>query len=185
LLRESPRPTAATPYLRVSFIDVGQGDAIQGRSGANGTSGRTILIDGGPGCRKKTRGLKYIETHALSPGALIDCVATHPYDDYYPGLEDVLEHYQVGMIIDSGFPKEGVERATLVATVRKETVERKKSIRLPQSENVMERRISATLPAVASYEACGSEVRAAPLRRSIAKRLWRVPPSSGGTSRWP
>jgi len=98
-------------YLRISFIDVGQGDAIwiQGPDEDDGTPGGNLIIDGGPDRGKKNRVLKYLQaqSYALQAGEAIDCiVATHPHDDHYPGLMDVLDTYEVRQIIDSGFPKE-------------------------------------------------------------------------------
>jgi competence protein ComEC len=98
-------------FLRVSFIDVGQGDAvwIKGPDRNDGAPGGNIIIDGGPDRRNRNRLVKYLQTktYGLPAGAVIDCiVATHPHDDHYPGLMDVLEQYQVAQIVDSGFPKE-------------------------------------------------------------------------------
>ena len=98
-------------YLRVSFIDVGQGDAvwIQGPDQDDGTPGGNLIIDGGPDRGRNNRVVKYLQaqSYGLQPGEAIDCiVATHPHDDHYPGLMDVLASYEVRQIIDSGFPKE-------------------------------------------------------------------------------
>jgi beta-lactamase superfamily II metal-dependent hydrolase len=98
-------------YLRISFIDVGQGDAIwiQGPDEDDGTPGGNLIIDGGPDRGAKNRVVKYLraQSYGLRPGEAIDCiVATHPHDDHYPGLMDVLDTYDVRQIIDSGFPKE-------------------------------------------------------------------------------
>jgi beta-lactamase superfamily II metal-dependent hydrolase len=109
-----PPSAAAQPsgsYLRISFIDVGQGDAIwvQGPDNEDGTPGGNLIIDGGPDRGNSNRLLKYLQaqSYGLQPGEPIDCiVATHPHDDHYPGLMDVLEKYEVRQVIDSGFPKE-------------------------------------------------------------------------------
>jgi competence protein ComEC len=99
------------PFLRVSFIDVGQGDAIwiKGPDGVDGTPGGNLIIDGGPDRGNRNRLIKYLQANAygLTAGAVIDCiVATHPHDDHYPGLLDVLAQYQVAKIVDSGYPKD-------------------------------------------------------------------------------
>jgi competence protein ComEC len=104
------QPGSTGSFLRVSFIDVGQGDAIwiQGPPEDDGTAGANIIIDGGPDRAAKNRLIKYLEkqSYGLEPGEAIDCViATHPHDDHYPGLMDVLAKYEVRHIVDSGFPK--------------------------------------------------------------------------------
>src|SRR5438093_9327260 len=99
-------------YLRIIFVDVGQGDAIwiQGPQQDDGKPGGTMVIDGGPDRGDANRLLKYLHTtkYGIPAGAAIDClIATHPHDDHYPGLTDILEQFQVRQIIDTGFPKEG------------------------------------------------------------------------------
>lgn len=98
-------------YLRISFIDVGQGDAIwiHGPERDDGGPGGNIIIDGGPDRGERNRLLKYLgaQRYGLAKGDAIDCIiATHPHDDHYPGLIDVLAQYQVRQIVDSGYPKE-------------------------------------------------------------------------------
>jgi len=102
---------AGDPYLRINFVDVGQGDAIwiKGPDGDDGSPGANLIIDGGPDRGAKNRLLAYLraQSYGLQPQSIIDClVATHPHDDHYPGLIDVLDQYQVRTIVDSGFPKE-------------------------------------------------------------------------------
>src|SRR5262245_40468415 len=97
-------------YLRVSFIDVGQWDAIwiQTPTAQDGSPGKNIIIDGVPDRHGKNRVLAYPATYGLPPGSVIDCiVASLPHTDHYPGLIDILEQYEVRTIIDSGFTKEG------------------------------------------------------------------------------
>lgn len=101
---------AGDPYLRISFVDVGQGDAIWIRGPGTATSpGAHLIIDGGPDRGDKNRLLKYLREErygGLKPQSVIDCVvATHPHDDHYPGLLDILDEYQVRTIVDPGFPK--------------------------------------------------------------------------------
>lgn len=96
--------------LRVSFIDVGQGDAIliQGPNDPDGSPGRVVLIDGGPDTGDQNRVPLYLTRYGLPPGSVIDyVVATHPHTDHYKGLLDILDEYEVRVILDSGFPKGG------------------------------------------------------------------------------
>ena len=117
------RPPPGPRDVRVSFVDVGQGDAIwiQIPSGT-GQQPKNILIDGGPDRGKKNRLITYLNTYGLHGGDLIDVlIVTHPHDDHYPGLLDVLAQYQVRTIIDSGYPKPGKYQEFLRAA-RAETV---------------------------------------------------------------
>lgn len=85
---------ASPKKLRVTFFDVGQGDAIFVET----PSGKSMLIDGGP-TRQVLESLademSYFDTD-------IDVmVATHPDADHVTGLIPVLENYDVKKIIMS------------------------------------------------------------------------------------
>jgi len=81
--------------LTVSFLDVGQGDAIFIES----PSGKQVLVDGGPGRAV----LRELGTVMPFYDRTIDVIiATHPDADHVTGLSDVLESYQVGLIFESG-----------------------------------------------------------------------------------
>ena len=83
------------PELEVSFFDVGQGDAIFIES----KDGTQILIDGGP----PNKILPQLGSKMRFFDRFIDVVAlTHPHADHVSGLIEVLERYNVGMIIESG-----------------------------------------------------------------------------------
>lgn len=83
--------------LRVSFLDIGQGDSILIQS----PTGATMLVDGGPD-RSVLRQL----SNELPPwDRHVDLmVETHPDKDHISGLGDVLERYQVGMYLEPGVP---------------------------------------------------------------------------------
>ncbi len=88
-LNEDPRG-----ILKVSFLDIGQGDAILIQS----PSGATALIDGGPGAgvlRQLSAQLPWYQ-HSLD---LV--IATHPDVDHIAGLIDVLGRYKVEYIVQS------------------------------------------------------------------------------------
>ena len=80
--------------LKVSFLDIGQGDAILIQT----PSGHTMLIDGGPTNKileKLSQHMNYFDTD-------IDViVATHPDADHVTGLILVLEKYNVHTILIS------------------------------------------------------------------------------------
>jgi competence protein ComEC len=115
--------------LRLHFIDVGQGDAIwiQGPAG-DSTPSVNMIVDGGPDTGAGNRLLTYLQKYHLSKGAMIDYViSTHPHDDHYPGLLDVLANYEVRTIIDPGFPVDGPKFQKFVKAAKAETVKGKKS----------------------------------------------------------
>lgn len=99
--------------LRVTFLDVGQGDAVL----ITAPSGRQLLYDGGPG------------TQVLAPLAaelpLFDrsldmIVASHPDRDHIAGLVDVLARYRVAAYLEPGVRSENGTDAALLAAVHAE-----------------------------------------------------------------
>lgn len=80
--------------LRVSFLDIGQGDSILIQT----PSGHDMLIDGGPSDRvleKLSEELGYFDRH-------IDVMLeTHPDADHITGLIPVLKNYSIDHIITS------------------------------------------------------------------------------------
>ncbi len=80
--------------LTVSFLDVGQGDAIF----IDAPSGRQALIDGGP-----TTGVlrRLGETMSWWDRSIDVVIATHPDTDHVSGLADVLDRYRVGAVVRS------------------------------------------------------------------------------------
>lgn len=82
-------------YLQVSFLDVGQGDAIYVRT----PDGYEILIDGG----SSNAVLRELSKQKSFFDRDIDVIlATHYDTDHIGGLVDVLKQYQVDLIIESG-----------------------------------------------------------------------------------
>jgi len=80
--------------LAVSFLDIGQGDAVF----IDAPSGRQVLIDGGPGrsvLRKLSDVMPWYD-HSIDV-----IVGTHPDADHIGGLIDVLSRYKVSMIVES------------------------------------------------------------------------------------
>jgi len=85
--------SSATPSsLRISVLDVGQGDAILVE-----LEGRRMLIDGGPDPARLS-----VELDALIPSwdRKIDVlVASHPHEDHLAGLPRLLDRYQIRSIL--------------------------------------------------------------------------------------
>ncbi len=89
----------SSPDLKVSFLNVGQGDAILIQI----ASQYQILIDGGPG-KKVLQGLS--EKMDLHDKEIDLIVLTHPEKDHLEGLISVLEQYQVNHIIWTGISRD-------------------------------------------------------------------------------
>ncbi|HYM16547.1 MAG TPA: DNA internalization-related competence protein ComEC/Rec2 [Dehalococcoidia bacterium] len=101
-----PSPPAR---LRVTVLDVGQGDAILIQS----PSGRQVLIDGGPGAAV----LRALGDELPWYDRSIDLVLlTHPQADHMYGLVDVLARYDVGRVLAGpGVQPSAGDRAWLAA----------------------------------------------------------------------
>lgn len=81
--------------LQVSFLDIGQGDAIFIQT----PNDIQMLIDGG----RDERVLKRLnEIMPLGDNSIDIVLATHPDADHIGGLDDVIRAYDVGMFIEPG-----------------------------------------------------------------------------------
>jgi len=81
--------------LRISFLDVGQGDAALIKT----PSGHNILIDGGPGSKI----LECLPKELSWYDRTIDLmILTHPHSDHVDGLIPVLKRYEVKQILSTG-----------------------------------------------------------------------------------
>ncbi|MCX7911868.1 MAG: MBL fold metallo-hydrolase, partial [Dehalococcoidales bacterium] len=78
--------------LTVSFLDVGQGDAVLIRRGS-----RQVLVDGGPSPREIS--LRLGEHMPFWDRSIDLVVLTHPHEDHLAGLVEVLRRYQVGRVL--------------------------------------------------------------------------------------
>jgi competence protein ComEC len=84
--------------LHVSFLDVGQGDAILIQM----PNGQDVLIDGGPDSHKIN--LELSEQLSFWDRTIDLVVCTQPHADHVTGLIDVLQRYKVGQVLDPGVP---------------------------------------------------------------------------------
>lgn len=100
--------------LRVTFLDVGQGDAIFIQS----PSGAQMLIDGGKN-RAVIRELSNVMP--LFDRSIDVVMATHPDSDHIGGLPDVLKRYRAGIIVQSSvLDTEGDDAQAFDAAVAEE-----------------------------------------------------------------
>jgi competence protein ComEC len=87
--------TAATlpdGELHVSFLDVGEGDAVLIQKG-----NQQVLIDGGPGPQAIDLGLS--RRMPFWDRTIDLVVLTHPHSDHLAGLLEVLRRYRVGQVL--------------------------------------------------------------------------------------
>ncbi len=96
---------ATAEYLSVTFLDIGQGDAILIET----PDGVQVLIDGGPDgtvLRRLTEELPWFDR------TLDTIVGTHPDKDHIGGLVDVLQRFKVSQIITTENKGETMVSAT-------------------------------------------------------------------------
>jgi competence protein ComEC len=108
-----PRPEPPPPSgLRITFLDVGQGDAVllQVAEGA-------ILVDQGP-----PEGDVAEQLHALGVRRLAALVLTHPQRDHVGGAAEVLEEIRVAFALDPRLPVESPEQDAALTEARERDV---------------------------------------------------------------
>jgi len=88
-----------THDLRVSFLDIGQGDAIL----VQGPTGVQMLVDGGPD-RSVLRQLPH--AMGILDRSIDMIVETHPDRDHIGGLAGVFERYAVSYFMSPGIPND-------------------------------------------------------------------------------
>ena len=114
-----PAPAWDAPVgLRVTFLDVGQGDSVLLE-----TASARVLVDQGPPEANVAGQLARMGIHALSA-----LVLTHPQRDHVGGAADVIRQLRVGVVLDPELTATGpehdeaiaaaAERGTAVRTVR-------------------------------------------------------------------
>jgi competence protein ComEC len=98
--------------LRITFLDVGQGDGalLQVREGA-------VLVDEGAPEADVAGQLRGLGLRSLSM-----IVLTHPQRDHIGGAAKVLEHLHVGVVLDPAIPSESDDERAAVAAERRRRV---------------------------------------------------------------
>ena len=84
--------------LRLSVLDVGQGDAVLLRT----PTGRHVLVDGGPDGVAVQNALGKRMPYGEKTIDLV--VLTHPHDDHLVGLIDVVQNYKVRQVLEGPPP---------------------------------------------------------------------------------
>ena len=88
--------TSPDDKLHVTFLDVGQGDAILIQT----PNGQNILVDGGPDPQKVN--LELSEKLPFWDRTIDLMIATQPQADHITGLVEVLQRYEVKQVLESG-----------------------------------------------------------------------------------
>ncbi len=101
--------------LMVTFLDVGQGDAAF----LEFPNGRAVLLDGGGAYEGWNAGEWDIAPFLWDRGRtrLDAVIASHPHQDHVGGLPFILDHFQVGRIIESKAPCSTSAGAALHRTI--------------------------------------------------------------------
>ena len=116
-LAASSRPDGR---LRVTVLDVGQGDAIL----VEGDAGTRMLVDGGP---DPDRLLVVLDERLPAWDRRIDLVVfTHPHEDHVAGLAILLERYRVRTVAEVGMHGPGPGYAAFHATLDRLGIDRRR-----------------------------------------------------------
>jgi competence protein ComEC len=108
-----PAPAWQQPGgLRVTFLDVGQGDAVLLE-----TRSARVLVDQGPPEANVAGQLAKMGVRTLSA-----LVLTHPQRDHVGGAADVIRQLRVGAVLDPGLAATGPEREEAMAAARERRV---------------------------------------------------------------
>lgn len=93
LAAAAPLHAQDSAAVRLTFLDVGQGDAILVRS----PEGKTALIDAGPGSIVR-------QLRTLGVDTIDIAVASHAHADHIGGMAEVLARFPVRYYMDNGLP---------------------------------------------------------------------------------
>ena len=108
-----PQPTWTPPDgLRVTFLDVGQGDAVLVE-----TAGGSMLVDEGPPEADVAGQLRRAGVRSLTA-----LVLTHPQRDHIGGAAEVLRRLRVGAIVDPELAVASPDRAAVLRLARDDAV---------------------------------------------------------------
>lgn len=103
-----------TNSFKVVFLDVGQGDAILIKL----PNDKNILIDGGP-----NRKIIYQLSKFLNYGENINyIILTHPHEDHYMGLLEILERFKVEKFFWTGEISESLAFKSLLEYIEKKEI---------------------------------------------------------------
>jgi competence protein ComEC len=108
-LRPGASPLPAPNGLRITFLDVGQGDGVLLQ-----VPGGAVLVDEGPPEADVAGQLRKMGVSDLS---LV--VLTHPQRDHVGGAARVLERLRVGLVLDPAVPSKSTEERSALEAARR------------------------------------------------------------------
>ncbi len=106
---------AGERLLRVSFLDIGQGDSIY----IQAPNGRQMIIDGGPKSNLMSALSKVMPFGDRSIDVLM---VTNPDADHYSGFIDLIRDFDVGAVVESGTRTNTPTYATLQKGIAEHSV---------------------------------------------------------------
>ena len=165
----SPRDLPASGTARVTFLDVGQGDAALVET----SDGHTMLIDGGSASDRYDIGKVVIAPLLWDRGIrrLDVVVATHPQLDHVGGLTFVLEKFQVGELWTNGVRRDAAFLYRLEEVVRARGVPVRAASNLDGEVSVGSCRVRVLNPHAPLVEGPGAAVGKSLNNQSVVLRL--------------
>ncbi|HET9675804.1 MAG TPA: DNA internalization-related competence protein ComEC/Rec2 [Gaiellaceae bacterium] len=110
--RKAAEPPPPPNGLRVTFLDVGQGDGTLVEA-----PGVRLLVDQGPPEARVADELRRMGVQTLTA-----LVLTHPQRDHVGGAAEVLRKLRVGFVLDPRLPTSGPEERSAMAEARRDGV---------------------------------------------------------------
>lgn len=109
--------------LSVVFLDVGQGDCCFLETG----SGKAVLIDAGPSFGEYDCGESVVAPFLWERRIrrIHKVVLSHPQNDHIGGMPYVLDHFEIGEVVDAGTVTASKKHLALLRKVKKKGIEYK------------------------------------------------------------
>jgi len=101
------------PELTISYLDVGQGDAIL----VEAMGGKILLFDGGPDAGGPLEPQVVYRLHELKVDTIDILTFSHPHADHIGGLASVVENFTVLEVMDPGMPFSSWEYENFLTSV--------------------------------------------------------------------
>ncbi|HEX9285009.1 MAG TPA: DNA internalization-related competence protein ComEC/Rec2 [Nitrospirales bacterium] len=165
----SPRDLPASGTVRVTFLDVGQGDAALIET----PDGRTMLIDGGSASDRYDMGQVVVAPLLWDRGIrrLDVVVATHPQLDHVGGLTFVLRKFQVGELWTNGMSRDTAFLHRLEEVIRTRGVPVRVASNLDEEVSVGSCRVRVLNPRAPLVEGPGAAAGKSLNNQSVVLRL--------------